>query len=121
MQQEDDERWGAKTRWRRDERTRGQSDDRQLNNQLARQDDKRAARQDDECSQVYNSTYCSVKCLNDCCLILSPFNRGGVMISRPVTMLLHLNFSGRIEMQNAKLNEVTLQRMLWRHPMYAHV
>jgi hypothetical protein len=63
--------------------TRGQCNDRWLNNQLAQQEYKRAAGQDDECSQVYNSTYCSVNCQNDCCLILSPFNRGGVTISRP--------------------------------------
>jgi hypothetical protein len=43
VQQEDNEKRGEKTRWRRDKRTRGQRNDRRLNNQLAQQEDKRAS------------------------------------------------------------------------------
>ena len=38
---------------------------------------------DDNNNNDNDDIYCSVNCLNDCCFIRSPFNRGGVTIIRP--------------------------------------
>jgi hypothetical protein len=72
--------------------------------------------------QFHLYLYCSVHCLNDCRLILIPFNRGGVTISRPSLYFCISIFLGEIVRQNANPNKVTLQPMLWRrHPIDARI
>ena len=56
----------------------------------------------------------SIKFLNDCCLFLSPFNRGGLTISRPSLYFSASQFFLKNGIQNTNPNEVTLLPILCR-------